>query len=286
MFGYPDPSRRFTMGLASMVYDVLDDYIVHASFHRYLASERAAAIQHLNILEELDIYKNSVVIFDRGYYSEDLFRHCVQNGHTCLMRLKDKINLSKKCKGDSIQILPGNVKCNTSDIKVRVIEVTLDDGSKEYLATNLFDTSITQEMFRELYFFRWPVELKYKELKSRLNIEEFNGATTISIFQEFYINMLLSNIASLIKNEADLAIESISKTSNKYRYQANRTFIIGKILKLLPKIICNMLSLDYIDVLYKEALRNKSQIIPGRKYKRKRNIAMGRTHFRNKKSTI
>lgn len=285
MFGYPDPSRRFTMGLASMVYDVLDDYIVHASFHRYLASERAAAVQHLNILEELDIYQNSVVIFDRGYYSEDLFRHCVQNGHTCLMRLKEKMNLSKNCKGDSLQILPGNRKRNTSDLEVRVIEVTLDDGSKEYLATNLFNTSITQEMFRELYFCRWPVELKYKELKSRFNIEEFNGATTISIFQEFYIKMLLSNIASLIKNEADLAIDSNRKKTNKYRYQANRSFIIGKILKIIPKILCNTLSLDSIDSLYTEALRNKSQIIPGRKYKRKKNKAIGRTHFWNKKST-
>lgn len=32
MFGYPDPSRRFTMGLGSIVYDVLDDYIVHPSY--------------------------------------------------------------------------------------------------------------------------------------------------------------------------------------------------------------------------------------------------------------
>ena len=47
MFGYPDPSRRFTMGLGSIVYDVLDDYIVHASFQRYLASERSAALEHL-----------------------------------------------------------------------------------------------------------------------------------------------------------------------------------------------------------------------------------------------
>ena len=64
-------------------------------------------------------------------------------------------------------------------------------------------------MFQELYFYRWPVELKYKELKSRLAIEEFSGATTTSVFQEFYINMLLSNLSSLIKN------------------QANRAFIIG-----------------------------------------------------------
>ena len=64
MFGYPDHSRRFTMVLASVVYDVLDDYIIHASFHHYLASERSAAIEHLKSLETLNIYENSVVIFD------------------------------------------------------------------------------------------------------------------------------------------------------------------------------------------------------------------------------
>ncbi len=64
IFGYPDPSRRFTMVLASVVYDVLDNYIIHASFHHYLASERSAAIEHLKSLEALNIYENSVVIFD------------------------------------------------------------------------------------------------------------------------------------------------------------------------------------------------------------------------------
>ena len=40
MFGYPDHSRQFTMGLASVVYDVLDDYIIHASFISSLLSFR------------------------------------------------------------------------------------------------------------------------------------------------------------------------------------------------------------------------------------------------------
>ena len=110
MFGYPDPSRRFTMGLASVVYDVLDDYIIHASFHHYLASERSATIEHLKSLETLNIYENSVVIFDRGYYSEKLFRYCVEHGHTCLMRLKENYNISKKCSGDIITVLPGDEK--------------------------------------------------------------------------------------------------------------------------------------------------------------------------------
>ena len=70
-------------------------YSSKASFHHYLASERAAAIEHLRSLETLNIYENSVVIFDRGYYSEKLFRYCVEHGHTCLMRLKENYKISK-----------------------------------------------------------------------------------------------------------------------------------------------------------------------------------------------
>ena len=39
MSSYPDPNRRYTMGLASIIYDVLDDYILHASIHEFLSSE-------------------------------------------------------------------------------------------------------------------------------------------------------------------------------------------------------------------------------------------------------
>ena len=283
MFGYPDPSRRFTMGLGSIVYDVLDDYIVHASFQRYLASERSAALEHLHNLEDLNIYQNSVVIFDRGYYSEDMFRYCVEHQHLCLMRLKQNYNIAKKCSGDIITVLPGNEKDRTEDTKIRVIEVILNDGTKEYLATNLFDSHISQQMFRELYFYRWPVETKYKELKSRLAIEEFSGATTTSVLQEFYINVLLSNLSSLIKNQVDEEIQITAKSTNKYRYQANRAFIIGRIKTIVPKILCNLFDLSVINRLYKESLRCRSQIMPERTFRRKKNKAIGRTHFNNKK---
>ena len=283
MFGYPDPSRRFTMGLASIVYDVLDDYIVHASFHRYLASERSAALEHLKNLEDIDIYHNSIVIFDRGYYSENMFRYCVEHGHLCLLRLKDGYNLAKKCSGDIRTFLHGSSKDGTEDIEVRVIEVTLDNGTKEYLATNLFDPLITQSMFQELYFYRWPVETKYKELKSRLALEEFSGATTVSVFQEFFINMLLSNLSSLIKNQVDEELLIAPRSSNKYRYQANRAFIIGRMKRILPRILCRILKLSSIDQLFRDSLRCRSQILPGRSFRRKKNKAKGRTHFNNQK---
>ena len=67
MSSHPNPNRRYTMGLASIIYDVLDDYILHASIHKFLSSERAAALEHLKVLEDMGLYNNSIIIFDRGY---------------------------------------------------------------------------------------------------------------------------------------------------------------------------------------------------------------------------
>lgn len=75
-----------------------------------------------------------------------MFRYCVEHQHLCLMRLKQNYNIAKKCSGDIITVLPGNEKDRTEDTKIRVIEVILNDGTKEYLATNLFDSHISQQM--------------------------------------------------------------------------------------------------------------------------------------------
>ena len=81
----------------------------------------------------------------------------VPMSYLCVMRLKEGINLSKKCNGDMISILQGTSKEGTSDVPIRVLEIPLDDGTKEYLATNLFDPAVTKDMFRELYFYRWNI---------------------------------------------------------------------------------------------------------------------------------
>ena len=82
-------------------------------------------------------------------------------------------------------------------------------------------------------------------------MEEFSGATAVSIQPEFYINMLLSNLASLIKNEADEEIQISAKSTNKFRYQANRAFIIGRIKSIVPKILCGLFELSIIEQLYR-----------------------------------
>ena len=110
---------------------------------------------------------------------------------------------------------------------------------------------------------------------------ELNG----TIIQEFFITMLLSNISSLIKKEADEKIADTADESNKYEYQANRNFIIGAIVINLPKILCNVFEVSKINSIYIEAIRCKSQIQPNRSFLRRKNKMRCQKHYGNKKTT-
>ena len=113
---------------------------------------------------------------------------------------------------------------------LRALRIPFDSGEEEYLLTNIFDTHITWEMFRELYFLRWPIETKYWELKHRFQIENFSGNHPISIRQDFYITMFLSNLVSIIKKDTDRVIEEKTKKSAKEcHYQTNRGMLINRV---------------------------------------------------------
>lgn len=287
MFSKKNEKRRWSMALCSSVYDVCNDFIVHGLLRPYLGSERKAALQHCDELEKLGLFNDSILIFDRGYFSESMFRYFAEKGYLCVMRIRDGLNLAKKCTGDCIFTLPGDKKSGTPDIKIRVIAVPLDSGETEYLATTLFDESFTSSDFMQLYFMRWPIESKYGELKNQFLLEEFSGATSTSIEQEFFINLLLSNIASLLKSSADEAIKEKARSSNKYRYQANRAYIIGRLKWFFPRIISKTCSIDILDDIFDGACSNRSQIQPGRKNKRNiRHSDRERKHFNNRKRAI
>ena len=253
----------------------------------YLSSERRAALDQCRSLESLGILKGAVIIFDRGYYSQAMFRYFSENGYKCVMRLKENLKLVKECKGDSILSIEFEDAASGQlvSIPVRVLSIDLGNGTTEYLATNLFDKAYTAEDFKELYFMRWNLELKYNELKNQLLLEEFNGATSVSVEQEFYINLLYSNLASLAKSHADVEIEKTARQGNKFRYQANRAFIIGRLKDILVPILCGHEPDTGFDDLFRKACRNKSQVQPGRSSERKR-IKRDRTHFNNRKTAV
>ena len=97
--------------------------------------------------------------------------------------------------------------------------------------------------------------------------------------------MLLANLAGLIKSAADEKIAANVKSKNRFKYQARRTYIIGRVKEVVPEMLMKGVSLVKINELIESASRKKSQIQPGRSFKRKRKTR-ARKHYDNRKATF
>ena len=163
--------------------------------------------------------------------------------------------------------------------------MTLSTGEIEHLVTNIFDEDITPDTFRELYFERWKIETKYEEAKERWEIEEFTGKTSLSVKQDFFLTLYFANLAAIVKADADEQIRKDTRSSNKYKYQARRSYIIGRIKDLAPKFLIRSISPPEVASLFTKASKKRSQIQPGRTFERKRRNR-NRKHYENRKTVV
>lgn len=156
--------------------------------------------------------------------------------------------------------------------KVRVIKVILDSGETEVLITNLSKTAFVHTEFKELYRLRWSIEMKYNTLKNKLEVETFSGKTVVSILQDFYATMYLSNLVSAIKSETEEIIaDKNSGKELKYDYRTNENLLIGKLKNKLILIILND-NPDQrkllLDKLIEQISAHKVPVVPGRYFDR------------------
>jgi len=269
---------------ASALYDLLNDVIVDASITKYRTSEREMAKQHINTLNSKKLIHNSIVIFDRGYPSYDMFDYLNDRNLFFLMRVSSSFKIIQSISSEDCLF---EYKSKRELKKIRVIKIKLSDDITEILVTNIYDKTITSSQFKELYFLRWGVECKYKELKSSIEIEEFSGTKPIAIEQDFYASIYLSMIASLIKKDADAAIANDNQDKGlKSEYQANRNFILSEVLKKIITIMVKpILRNRILEKLLEKVKKIRSQIRPNRSCERK-NKHPRKKHHSQRKSCI
>ena len=275
---------RTAVATASALYDVLNDIIVDARITKYKTSERYIAKQHIEVLVNRIPSKNSIVIFDRGYPSYDMFDHLNDKGLLFLMRVSTSFKLVQSIDSDDSILeykLKGEIK------KVRVLRIKLSEDVTEVLVTNIYDEKITTIEFKELYFLRWGVESKYKELKSSIKIEEFSGTKPIAIEQDFYTSIYLSMISGLIKKDADASIANANKDKSlNSTYQSNRNFILGQVFKRIIKLLVESRSRNKIlESILEKAIKIRLQVRCNRYCERKKKHPRKKHHY-NIKSCI
>lgn len=192
---------------------------------------------------------------DRGYASEDLIKFFSEKSNY-LFHLRNKFNteIDALCIGSHEITMYG-------DVKVHVVKFTLPSGEIETLITNLFD--LDESKFKELYFKRWSVEVKFDIVKNKLELPCFGGFAENIIMQDFWISMYLANMTAIARNEADKKIKAERKDkNNKYEYQANVNTLIGSLRERLADAVFSCNPLQRIKKLNRIILEIQNSVVP------------------------
>ena len=279
--GNPNQTAKVSpLASVSVLYDVMNDILVDVSLHSYRQNERESAKAHMNFLPG---FSDSITVFDRGYPSEDMFRFLNSKGILFLMRVPKKFKKAIFEKEDVVFTYPAHG--DKEPLTLRSVHFLLEDGSTEYLVTNLMPEQIPSEKFSELYRLRWGVESKYRELKNRLEIECFNSIKPVSVRQEFFAAMYLSNLAAIVKRKSDSMIAD--SVNNRHDYQSNRSYILNRIKCNIIVLLRSSESvcIKVISRIMEEACRVLSIIRPDRKFGRYRKHTR-RRYYNHMKSCI
>ena len=270
-FGFAEGKTvKLARAKSSCIYDIENDMVITSIITKYKTSERDIAIELIEKLIQMGL-KNDLILFDRGYPSRKFIAYLEGSGVKYLMRVKNKSMKEFDEALEPDQIV--KIKVDGKTIKVRVIRFMLDSGVEEVLVSNLLEESLGIREFKALYFKRWGIEVKFDEVKSRLQIENFTGDTVISVEQDFYASIYLSNMVALAKNEANEKIAQNNEDKNlKYEYKVNTNILIGKMKDSLVLMLLADNSEKrnaMFQSIMQEITKNMVPVRPGRSYIRK-----------------
>ena len=266
VFGYVEnTTTKLARAKASGLLDVENGIMIDALIDRYDTPERELALRHLEKLKEFGL-KNALLLFDRGYPSKEFIAKLTNESIDFTMRVsKSFLKEVNEVKSNDEVV---TFRYKGKKYRLRVIKFMLDSDEEEILVTSLMDKSFTVADFKELYFKRWGIEIKYNEIKHRLQVENFTGKTVISVKQDFYATIFLSNMVVLAKMQSDDEVQERNDGKGlKYEYKTNVNILVGK---LKDKMILMIMQENdkkrerMFKKIMKELVRNTVPIRPGR----------------------
>jgi hypothetical protein len=301
-FGGVSNQHGLVMAMAkiSVAFDVDNEISVHAIIDRYTSEERTLALRHLEAIRAFDArthghrgHQNDLFLFDMGYPALYFMAVLILWGKDFVIRTSEaflkEVQEAIQAEGDDVEI---QIPVRTPDrplskklltwmpdvdpdmvLTLRVVKLTLDDGSRETLLTTLRNRGeVPSSEFQGLYAKRWGSEGHYDVLKNILEIENFTGKSALSVRQDFYATVLTNNIRAVIHwdLQEEVAQEN-QQRSRRYQYQLNRNLSIGRLKDQIITLVLNQGDLTaFYDDLKDQMKRNMVPIRPGRHFPRTR----------------
>lgn len=251
-----------------------------------------------DIVERSFIADDMLLIFDRNFsnYKMAALLQWKEKEIKYLIRVKDSLNFAKKfvrSKKQSvvIEIFPspasiiglrecGYIVKKDTPIKIRLIRVKLSSGKIEVLMTNLWEEEgyLTGE-FKKLYSLRWGVESNIDFQKNILQLEALSGLTPLTVIQDFYATVFVSNLHFLLIRQAQEIINN-EMTGKKYPMQVNNNKAFGKIRENLIRIFISEKPSEILKTLTDYFIRAPLPIRKNRSFPRIRKNPMTKSKFK------
>ena len=212
--GYREPGVNCApQGLVSVLYEIAPripfDFILINS-----ENEREAVVHHMNKLP-----KNSVVVYDRGYFSYDLWLAHIEKGINAIFRMSsgcsnDILSFGYSDQTDQVVTVKLSVDAvkkirkkyahlDVSCIKMRLIKYTIQDTTYCLATTLSCKDKYPAGMFPDIYHSRWGVEELYKISKGHFDVEDFHSKHETGIKQELYAHFSLITMNRIFSNEIE-----------------------------------------------------------------------------------
>jgi len=250
--------KEVSQARASVLFDVLNTIAVDASLTNKNKSEENSLVaydERILALEHLKhCNKDDLVVMDRGYPSYELFvkyalttNFVVRLKKTSFIKAKFLFARHSEKKDVILEInAPKYLKESlrqenlATKMKVRFVQVILENGTVEVLATNVLDSNrLKTSDFKELYAKRWGIETYYDLIKNRLNLENFTGLTALAVKQDFYATVFLTNYEAMVTYDLN---EELRKTSQENKY----------VQKVNKAVSFNLIKHKVFDLLYND----------------------------------
>ena len=288
----------------SCLFDVLNKMIIDCTINKWKFSERNQALLHIDKCNSITGEKPRIVIFDRGYPSGEFFIDLMERNESFLIRIGatvfKKEQLAMTADDEYINIMfdksrlsphkgtqTADKLAKTGSIPLRFVRFELDNGSREYLATNLPMEEFNTSEIVYLYRLRWEIETAYDVLKNKLFIENFTGTKPIMIEQDIYATLYLCNVMHDILLDAKLEFNIKNHQKYKYKMEINKNIAIGIMKEELIRFILEEdkgRKREMFDEIIVEISKNILPVRNGRHYVRTKGQLSGTYSNVNKRS--
>ena len=263
----PNADSKRSLAIGSVLYDCLNQICIDSDLAPYQSSERDLLMNHLEYIKEGDL-----LLLDRGYpcfwllflLTAKKIDFCVRLKEDWWLTVKDftesnenerivHFSLPKKDKSKLDQY----PEYQNISLPFRLIKVVLDTGEVEILCSSLLDTAeYKNDVFKELYHFRWNEEEAYKLLKSRIEVERFSGKTALSVKQDFHAKILLMTLTAAFAHPIEQKVKEEFKADEKRKFnqKINRTNALAtarnSLINLFLKEIIQKTLIAYDNIVF------------------------------------